>query len=241
MRTLVEQFTRNDDLILDFFAGSCTLAQAVWEVNSQDDNNRRFIMIQLPEPLEFPKTLDTGLVLNTVADIGKERMRRVIAQMQAANGGQLLLLDTRAAPEDLGFKVFKLSSSHFQPWQGVDEHTLSAYARQMELFHDPLVEGWQAENTIYEIALREGYGLNCRIEPISPTPQMGGKEPGLRVYRVTDPDNKQSFAICLADRITLADLHGLNLSEDDTFICRDAALDDESAANLALQCELKTI
>jgi adenine-specific DNA-methyltransferase len=64
---------------------------------------------------------------------------------------------------------------------------------------------------------------------------------GVRAFRVTDPDKEQSFTICLDNAISLDDLSGLNLEKDDLFICRDVALDDEAAANLALQCRLKTI
>ena len=52
---------------------------------------------------------------------------------------------------------------------------------------------------------------------------------------------EQSFYICLDDSINLENLSPLNLGKDDLFICRDVALDDEAAANLALQCRLKTI
>jgi adenine-specific DNA-methyltransferase len=64
---------------------------------------------------------------------------------------------------------------------------------------------------------------------------------GQTVYRVADPEREQSFAICLDDQITLAALTPLQLAKDDLFVCRDSALDDEAAANLALQCRLKTI
>ncbi len=140
----------------------------------------------------------------------------------------------------MGFKVFKLAPSSYRLWRGVDEDTPDAYAQQMELFADPLVEGWRAENVIYEVALKEGYGLNCRIEPISP-PLTSGEGAGATIYRVTDPDKEQSFTICLDETISLENLSALNLAKDDLFICRDVALDDEAAANLALQCRLKTI
>jgi len=117
---------------------------------------------------------------------------------------------------------------------GVGEDTPDAYAQQMALFTDPLVDGWTAENVIYEVALKEGYGLNCRIEPLPTVPVN-------TVYRVTDPDKEQSFTICLDETIGLENLRALNLAKDDLFICRDVALDDEAAANLALQCRLKTI
>jgi len=228
-----------EDMVLDFFAGSCATAQAVLDLNREDGGNRRFVVVQLPEPTDNPQ-------FPTIADIGKERIRRVIARMKQENEGQLPLLDTRETPEDLGFKVFKLAPSNYQLWRGVGEDTPDAYAEQMTLFADPLVDGWTAENVIYEVALKEGYGLNCRIDPLPIPPPLSGeggdrRSPGGGIYRVTDPDKEQSFTIYLDNAISLENLSALNLDKDDLFICRDVALDDEAAANLALQCRLKTI
>jgi adenine-specific DNA-methyltransferase len=235
IRRLVEQTTTEDDIVLDPFAGSASTAHAVLLQNCKDGARRRFICIQLPEPTgEESETANRGF--STIADIGKERIRRVIAGMQREREGQLPL-ETRETPEDLGFKVFKLAPSNYQLWRGVGEDTPDAYAEQMALFADPLVNGWTAENVIYEVALKEGYGLNCQITPLPPA----GEGPGVRAFRVTDPDKEQSFTICLDNAIGLEDLSALNLDKDDLFICRDVALDDEAAANLALQCRLKTI
>jgi len=185
-------------------------------------------MVQLPEPLPKPEAR-----IKTIADIGKERIRRVIAKMKQANEGQLSL-ETRETPEDLGFKVFKLVPSNYRSWSGVGEDKPDAYAQQMGLFTDPLVDGWLAENVIYEVALKEGYGPNCRIEPVASVEEN-------TVHQVTDTDKEQSFYICLDSDILLSSLTPLNLEKEDAFICRDVALDDEAAANLALQCRLKTI
>jgi len=102
------------------------------------------------------------------------------------------------------------------------------------MFSDPLVEGWKAEEVIYEVALKEGYGLNCRIEKVPTVKQQ-------TVHRVSDSDKEQAFYVCLDGTIRLKALKPLGLGRDDLFICRDRALDDEAAANLALQCRLKTI
>jgi adenine-specific DNA-methyltransferase len=224
-----------DDIVFDFFAGSCATAQAVLELNREEGGNRRFIMVQLPEPTgkeQFP----------TIAEIGKERIRRVVARMKDLTPGpspkgrgeqahQLgMQLETRDTPEDLGFKVFKLAESNYRHWDGAQPDA-EAYARQAELFADPLVEGWKAENVLYEVALKEGYGLNVQVEDSA----VKG------VQRVTDPDKGQSFYLTLAGKIELKELRPLDLKKDELFICRDAALDDEAAANLALQCRLKTI
>ena len=234
MKRMLQLTTNAGDheTILDFFAGSGTVAQAVLALNREDGGNRRFIMVQLPEPTSDDSSARKA-GYETIADIGKERIRRVIARMRQERQGQLPL-DTRETPEDLGFKVFKLAPSNLHPWHGVEEDAPDAYAQQMELFRDPLVDGWQVENVIYEVALKEGYGLNCRIETVAAVT-------GNTVHRVTDPDKEQSFCICLDNQIDLANLNGLNLSRDDTFVCRDVALDDEVAANLALQCRLKSI
>jgi adenine-specific DNA-methyltransferase len=150
-------------------------------------------------------------------------------------------LETRETPEDLGFKVFKLAPSNYKQWDVAVIHELpqqspETYARQAELFADPLVEGWQPENVLYEVALKEGYGLNVTVEPVG----ADGIRPET-IFRVTDPDKGQSFHLTLVAKIALKDLRPLDLKKDDLFICRDIALDDEAAANLALQCRLKTI
>lgn len=225
------------EIVLDFFAGSCTTAHAALELNREDGGNRRFIMVQLPEPTDNPE-------FPTIADIGKERIRRVIAGMQQERQGQLPL-ETRETPEDLGFKVFKLAPSNYRPWTGVDKHTPEAYEQQMALFIDPLVDGWTVEDVIYEVALKDrGYGLNCRMESLGTVrdpAQLDQPPPRNAVYRITDPDKEQSFILCLADKIPPPLVRLLELDTTDAFVCRDVALDDETAANLALQCQLKTI
>ncbi|MBM3128424.1 MAG: site-specific DNA-methyltransferase [Chloroflexi bacterium] len=268
--------TTNDDLILDFFAGSCTTAQAVLELNREDGGNRRFIMAQLPEPIATPVTLSVNGAkrsereasrkslqgdsspsaqndkpMETIADIGKERIRRVIAKMQKENAGKMNLQD-RATPEDLGFKVFKLAPSNYKQWcfVGANENspkpTPAEYATQVAMFAEPLADGWQLENVIYEVAVKEGYGLNCRIEFAEtsgvPIPAHGDDLfQRNAIYRVTDLDKEQSFYICLADKLRLEACKPLPLTRTILFICRDTALDDKAAANLALQCRLKTI
>jgi adenine-specific DNA-methyltransferase len=234
-------------VVLDFFAGSCPTAQALLCANREYGGSQRFIMVQLPEPT-------VGTDFSTIADIGKERIRRVIAKMKKEDAGKLLT--GREGKEDLGFKVFKLAESNYASWRGVAEPKPAGYVEQMKAFADTLVSGWKPDNVIYEVALKEaGYGLSCRIEELSPPRHQDTKKSekgqkkttatddghGPRIFRVTDPDKEQFFFICLDDKIRLADLRPLNLTREVLFVCRDKALDDEAAANLALQCRLKTI
>lgn len=99
----------NDDIILDFFSGSATTAHAVLDLNRVDGGNRKFFLVQMPEETDAnSEAYKTGY--RTIAEIGKERIRRVIKKLKDEN-------PDKAKDQDLGFKVFKLSQSHYKPWR----------------------------------------------------------------------------------------------------------------------------
>lgn len=220
-----------DDLVMDFFAGSATTAQAVLELNRADGRTRRFIMVQLPEPTP-PDSVARHKGFDTVAEIGKERLRRINTRMRPNTSGQLEL-QTSHAPEDIGFRVFKLRPSHYRQWAGVAHQDPDTYTGQMEIFNDPLVDGWEQGDVLWEVALKEGFGLSSRVEPLGLTTN--------HVSRVSDLDARRQLLVCLDDVLAPETVEALAMSNDDLFICRDVALTDELAANLALQCRLKTI
>ena len=226
IKHLLEFSTDPDSLIVDFFAGSGTTAQSVLELNREDGGNRRFIMVQLPEPTP-EGSIAKNAGYDTIADIGKERVRRVLANMQED--------DKCIESKDLGVKVFKLTQSNYQLWNGVEEDRPESYVEQIRAFSDnPLVEGWTPENVIYEVALKEGYQLDSSIEQVKRIKQN-------TIFRVSSADEKQSFFICLDTELCQDDIDRLGLTNDDLFVCLDQALDDTQASNLALQCRLKTI
>jgi adenine-specific DNA-methyltransferase len=216
------------DIVLDFFAGSCSTAHAVLLQNHEDGGNRQFICVQLPEKLPKPES-----VLKLLTDVGKQRIQNVIDRLKADANGKFDFSKGNEQ-EDLGFKVFKLAKSNYRPWKGRKTEDVDQYVGSLLDHIDPLVSGWKPENVIWEVAIKEGYGLNARIEPIP----AGAPN---TVYRVTDPDKEQSFLICLDDAVSVDVTKRLELGEGDLFVCRDVALDDTAAANLALQCRLKTI
>ena len=139
--------TSNDnefDIVMDFFAGSCTTAHSVFKVNIEDSSNRRFIMVQLPEPTKSEEFYN-------IAEIGKERIRRAAAKIKK---------ETPLYQGDLGFKVFKLDSSNIQTWNPDRddlEQTLLEHA-------DHLVEGRSEEDVLYELLLKRGVDLTVPIE-----------------------------------------------------------------------------
>jgi adenine-specific DNA-methyltransferase len=228
MNRILEIGTRSGegDLVLDFFAGSATLAQAVMEANQKDGGNRQFIVVQLPEPTGNKQ-------FATIAEIGKERIRRAATQLKE-NASKELNLTGSGETLDLGFKVFKLAGPNIQQWKADVDRDADAYSQELELFNDPLIAGWKPENVIWEVALREGFGLNTQFT----ARELANAN---KVYDVLDPDTKQVFVICLDDQIRADISKNCELGPDTLFICRDVALDDSAAANLALQCRLKTI
>lgn len=183
-------------------------------------------MIQLPERTDNPE-------LPTIAEIGKERIRRVITKIKLEDAGKLNL-STRKNPEDLGFRVFKLRQSNYKQWKNVAGEDAEAYTEQLTFFTDPLVENWVPENVLWEVAIKEGYGLNAYFERLE-------KVQDNRVWRISDPDKKQSLLVCLDDRLEQSTLSVLPLTRDQVFVCLNKALNDTLAANLALQCRLKKI
>jgi adenine-specific DNA-methyltransferase len=238
---LIRYMTGNDDIILDFFAGSGSTAEAVLQLNRSDpESNRRFMVVQLPEPTrrkkpngKYKETAAFKAGYKNISALAKERIRRVIKRLKDATAEKLPFPD-RKQPEDLGFKVFKLAEPNIKPWvQDVDRDP-EVYANKLALFADPLVEGWKTENVLWEVALREGLGLNTRFEKKEPVE-------GTVLYELSDPDSGQQLTVCLDPKVRAELSKHYPLAADRLFICRDTALDDTAAANLALQCRLKTI
>ena len=226
IKHLLEFSTDPDSLVVDFFAGSCTTAQAVLELNRADNGHRRFIMVQLPEATP-EKSIARNAGYETISEIGRTRIQRLLARMRSDN----LFHES----EDLGVKVFKLTESNYRQWNGIARDNPESYREQLKLFSgNPLVEGWLPGNVIYEVALKEGYQLDCSIQ------RFEGIERNT-IFQVVSSDREQSFYICLDEEIFQDDIDKLGLINDALFVCLDKALDDTKAANLALQCRLKTI
>lgn len=149
-----------EGIFLDFFAGSCTTAHAGLDLNKQDNGNRKFICVQLPEKCdEKSEAFKAGY--KTIADIGKERMRRVIKKIKDSENGKLSFEKTK---QDLGFKVFKLQASNFKTWRGDNIKDGKQLERQMQLHLDPVKIDAIEENMLFELLLKSGRNLNSTIK-----------------------------------------------------------------------------
>ena len=152
MRRLLQIASGPSDIILDFFSGSATTAQAVMQMNAEDGGKRRHIMVQLPEPCKAD-TLARQAGYKNICEIGKERIRRAGKKLKEEAGliGQGL---------DTGFRVYKLDSSNVKPWDP-DAEDLGA---SLDLFSDHLVEGRTSDDLLTEVMLKSGIDLCEEME-----------------------------------------------------------------------------
>ena len=174
--------TTSNSLVLDFFAGSCTTAHAVMQLNKEDGGHRKYICIQLPE-LCAEKSEAYKAGYNTIAEIGKERIRRAGAKIraeveaeQAKQKEQLQFEEQPIEMPDLGFKVFKLSESNFNPWRRIKGSDKEEWKQQMVDFLNPVAENATTDNMVYELLLKSGKNLNSTIEHRNGFYAINGKE-----------------------------------------------------------------
>ena len=115
INTLATLGTSNGDIILDFFAGSATTAQSVMELNAETHTQRKFILVQLPEPLTN-NTEANEMGLLTISDVAKERIRRAGEKIKEENP-----LTTQDL--DIGFRVFKVDETNMKDvYYSADEY-----------------------------------------------------------------------------------------------------------------------
>ncbi len=108
LKTVFSYILNYEDLILDFFSGSATTAHAVMQLNAEDNGNRQFIMVQLPEKTdEKSEAYKAGY--KTIADIGKERIRRAGKKIKEENKG-----NEGIEKLDIGFRVYKTDTSNMK-------------------------------------------------------------------------------------------------------------------------------
>ncbi len=139
-----------DDIVLDFFAGSCSTAHAVIELNAKDLQNRKYIMVQLPEKCnEKSEPFKAGI--KVISELSKERIRRAASKIKE---------ETPDYEGDLGFKVFKLDSSNIQIWSP-DRNDLEGTLYEHT---EHLVAGRSEEDVLYELLLKRGVDLTVPIE-----------------------------------------------------------------------------
>ena len=142
--------TSSNDIILDFFSGSATTAHSVFKLNDEDNSQRKFILIQIPE-LTDEKSQSFKEGYKNICEIGKERIRRAGDKIVEESGNKDL---------DIGFKVFKLDSSNLNKWDPDFENL----EQSLLIAQDNIKSDRTHEDIIYELMLGYGIDLTLPIE-----------------------------------------------------------------------------
>jgi adenine-specific DNA-methyltransferase len=154
LKRCISLITAGNDIILDFFSGSATTAHAVMQLNAEDSDKRKFIMVQLPEVTgEGSEAVKAGFA--TICEIGKERIRRA---------GVKIKVDSPLTTEslDIGFRVLKLDSTNMKDVY----YTPEQYANMqfsLEGFADNIKENRSDEDLLFQVMLDLGIPLSAKI------------------------------------------------------------------------------
>ncbi|MCL6591027.1 MAG: site-specific DNA-methyltransferase [Firmicutes bacterium] len=219
----------SNSIILDFFAGSGTTAQAVMELNREDRGNRKFILVQLPEfTAEKSEAYKAGF--KKISDITIERNKRVIERMEKEESEKNpVLFNQDQKPFKTGFKVYKLAKSNFprvefapDPTKTEEENLalLDKYIQEKEAMYLAMLD---EKNIFDEVLLKNGFMLNYTLE------KMDGFSKN-KVFFARD-DYKECL-ICMEMGIEKATLKELEGHKDKIFICLERALDTTMKWNL---------
>jgi adenine-specific DNA-methyltransferase len=228
LRQLFDMSTDKHSIILDFFAGSGTTAQAVMELNKTDGGSRECILVQLPEQVADDSAAHKA-GYKTISDITIERIKRVVAREQEA-AKDLLQTDAQwQFADSLGFKVLKLSKSAFprvdfapDPAKTEQENIqlLMEYIRAKEATFDLQFEKGKV---IDEILLKNGFMLDYKLQR---QPQFASNEVFLA------QDRYKAALICLDAKLEPETIDYFKGHKEQFFICLELALDTTKKWNL---------
>lgn len=146
IQRMIALATKDDDLILDFFAGSGSTAHAMMQQNFEDGGNRRFILVQLPEKCD-----QDGF--ETISDISKERLRRAGVQVAGENGN-------KNWSQCFGFRSLKIDTSNMADVYYAPDALDRA---NLELFVDNIKPGRTPEDLLFQVLLDWGVDLALPI------------------------------------------------------------------------------
>jgi adenine-specific DNA-methyltransferase len=224
IKVFVEQCTLEDDIILDFFGGSGTTAQAVLKMSSEDNMQRRWVIVQLPEIVDGDIKIGKTRI-NKLSEITIERIKRA---------SLLIKKELKNDNMDFGVKVFKLQKSNYKVWENLIEPDIDKLELEFEKFQSPLVATWEEEHLLTEVMLIEGFPLDSRIEE-----NTSHKKNNLKI--VSSDFCEHSLFICLDKRVYGETIKALCLGDNDIFICLDNAITDEQKVMLSDKGLIKTI
>lgn len=164
IKRMIELSTTSDDIILDFFSGSATTANAVLTLNAEDNGDRKFIMVQLPEDVSANSNAKKDGYTN-ICEIGEERIRRAGKKIKEETGADI----------DYGFRCFKVDSSNMKDVYYSPEELGQI---EMDQLTDNIKEDRTPEDLLIQVMLDLGVLLSSKVEQT----EIAGK----KVFSVAD-------------------------------------------------------
>jgi len=237
IQRLLSFITTKNDLILDFFSGSASTAEAIMRLNDIDGMQRRYICVQLPENLD--KNYETSdkkakaIIKNSIelldqlnkphyiTEIGKERIRRV--GQSFGDDGQMQNGEDEKNLLDIGFRVFKLDTSNLQTWDAtpVDELRMEDLLNRMNTMINRVKADRSDLDMVCEVMLKLGVPLTYSVNQVA----VNGKS----AYTVGDDC---LLLVCLAADITPEDVEAMaEYVPAKVIISRDSFANDTAMAN----------
>lgn len=221
IKHLLKLGSNSDDIILDFFAGSGSTAHAVLDLNKEDGGNRKFICIQLPEPVE-EKSIPFQKGYKSISSIAIRRIQSVINSLNSAP--KELFHNQRN--EKVGFRVFRLENSNFKIWRTDNISSPEELAKQVELFGSSILPDSLDRNMLWELLLKSGIPLSTKISE--------WKQEGKTVYYSTSYKLAISFS-----EIDNAVLDFLIQLKPNQFICLDKSFKNEDSKKTNVHLKLE--
>ncbi|MCQ2053099.1 MAG: site-specific DNA-methyltransferase [archaeon] len=199
------QSKNRNDIIIDFFSGSATTAHAVMQLNAEDQGNRKFIMVQLPE-LTDEKSEAYKAGYKNICEIGKERIRRA--------GKEIKKEHPEAKDLDIGFRVLKLDSSNMK-----DVYYTPSTTHVSLFSQENIKEDRNDLDLLFQVMLESNVELSEKIE----TKKIEGKN----VYFVKD----NYLVACFDENVTEKVITAIAKEKPYYFVMRDSSLDSDNVAD----------
>lgn len=204
VKLLAKLSTNDGDIIMDFFSGSATSADAIMQLNAEENTRRKYIMVQVPERVD--EKSDAGKMgLNTICEIGKERIRRAGKKIGEVENKEI----------DTGFRVLKLDESNMK-----DVYYNPSQVGQQSLFDmtDNIKEDRTPEDLLFQVMLDLGVLLSSKIEEKN----IAGK----KVFNVAD-----GFLIaCFDNDVTEETVKAVAQEKPYYAVFRDSSMANDSVA-----------
>ncbi len=239
-----------DDIVLDFFSGSATIAHAVMQLNAEDGGKRKFICVQIPELVdEKSEAYKAGY--KNICEIGKERIRRAkknivekstliitFKNQDAAykyyieNTGRDMVLENNKITDyrysrnvDYGFKVFKLDTSNLKKWNNAYTRDYEDLANRIREHYDYLTPDRTPVDMVYEIMLKYSLPLTLPVEEVVVA--------DVTVYIISHLGNETTdpykVSVCMQDDLTIEQMEALPALGARTLFFADRCFTDTNA------------